>query len=88
MAYAERLKAAGVAVDAAVAPGMIHGFFSMFELVPDANVWIDRAGANLDRRHWHDSLYTHRRNCMIWHSATRLQSIRCDAGDVADYLHR
>jgi acetyl esterase len=46
-AYAEKLKAAGVAVDAAVAPGMIHGFFSMFEVVPDANPWIDRAGANL-----------------------------------------
>lgn len=46
-AYAEKLKAAGVLVDAACAPGMIHGFFSMFELVPDANIWIDRAGANL-----------------------------------------
>jgi acetyl esterase len=47
MAYAEKMKAAGVSVDAATAPGMIHGFFSMFELVPDANPWIDRAGANL-----------------------------------------
>jgi acetyl esterase len=47
MAYAEKLKAAGVAVDAAIAPGMIHGFFSMFNLVPDALPWIDRAGANL-----------------------------------------
>jgi acetyl esterase len=46
-AYAEKLKAAGVAVDAAVAPGMIHGFFSMFEMVPDAHQWIDRAGDNL-----------------------------------------
>jgi acetyl esterase len=46
-AYAEKLKAAGVAVDAATAPGMIHGFFSMFEIVPDAHPWIDRAGANL-----------------------------------------
>ncbi len=46
-AYADKLKAAGVAVDAATAPGMIHGFFSMFEMVPDANLWIDRAGANL-----------------------------------------
>jgi acetyl esterase len=47
MAYAEKLKAAGVPVDAAVAPGMVHGFFSMFEMVPDAHSWIDRAGANL-----------------------------------------
>jgi acetyl esterase len=46
-AYADKLKAAGVAVDAAVAPGMIHGFFSMSEMIPDANIWIDRAGANL-----------------------------------------
>ncbi|MFM2022133.1 MAG: hypothetical protein RJB02_1841, partial [Pseudomonadota bacterium] len=34
-------------VDAAVAPGMIHGFFSMFEAVPDAWIWIDRGAANL-----------------------------------------
>lgn len=47
MLYAEKLKAAGVAVDAAIAPGMIHGFFSMFEPVPDAWPWIDRAAANL-----------------------------------------
>jgi acetyl esterase len=46
-AYADKLKAAGVAVDAAVAPGMVHGFFSMFDIVPDAHPWIDRAGANL-----------------------------------------
>jgi acetyl esterase len=48
MAYAERLAAAGVPVDAAVAEGMIHGFFSMFEAVPDAQAWIDRAGRNLN----------------------------------------
>ncbi len=47
MAYGDRLKAAGVSVDAAIAPGMIHGFFSMFELVPDAQPWIARAGAQL-----------------------------------------
>lgn len=47
MAYAARLAAAGVPVDAEVAPGMIHGFFSMFQAVPDAQPWIDRAGANL-----------------------------------------
>ncbi|MDP3905719.1 chloramphenicol hydrolase [Novosphingobium sp.] len=47
MAYAARLAGAGVPVDAATAPGMIHGFFSMFQPVPDALPWIDRAGANL-----------------------------------------
>lgn len=49
MAYAARLDAAGITVDAAVAPGMVHGFFSMFQLIPDALPWIDRAGANLKR---------------------------------------
>lgn len=49
MAYAERLASAGVAVDAAIAPGMVHGFFSMFEPVPDAWEWIDRGAANLKR---------------------------------------
>ncbi len=49
MAYAARLAEAGIAVDAAVAPGMIHGFFSMFQAVPDATTWIERAGANLKR---------------------------------------
>jgi acetyl esterase len=28
---------------------MMHGFFSMFQVVPDAMPWIDRAGANLKR---------------------------------------
>ena len=49
MAYAERLAEAGCPVDAAVAPGMIHGFFSMFQIAPDAWAWIERAGANLRR---------------------------------------
>lgn len=49
IAYAEKLKAAGVAVDAATAPGMVHGFFSMFEPVPDAWEWIDRGASNLGR---------------------------------------
>jgi len=49
VAYAERLKAAGISVDAATAPGMIHGFFSMFEAVPDTWEWIDRGAANLSR---------------------------------------
>ena len=47
MAYAQRLRDAGVDVDAAIADGMIHGFLSMFEAVPDANVWIERAGQRL-----------------------------------------
>ncbi|MEY4721519.1 MAG: hypothetical protein RIQ46_1244, partial [Pseudomonadota bacterium] len=28
-------------------PGMIHGFFSMVQAVPDAQPWIDRAGHSL-----------------------------------------
>ena len=47
MAYAARLAEAGVRVDAATAPGMIHGFFSMFQAIPDALGWIERGGANL-----------------------------------------
>lgn len=47
MYFAERLAQAGVAVDAEVADGMIHGFLSMFEAVPDALHWIDRAGGRL-----------------------------------------
>jgi acetyl esterase len=47
MAYADRLTAAGVAVEAKVAPGMIHGFFSLFEAVPDALPWIEQAGRQL-----------------------------------------
>ncbi len=47
IAFAEKLMSAGVEVDAATAPGMIHGFFSMFEAVPDAMQWIERGSANL-----------------------------------------
>lgn len=47
VAYASALKAAGNAVHSAVAPGMIHGFFSMFQAVPDAMPFIDDAGARL-----------------------------------------
>ena len=46
-AYAVRLAAAGVTVDAPMAPGMIHGFFGMFEMVPAAQGWIDHGGGNL-----------------------------------------
>lgn len=47
MAYAEALAAAGVPVEAEIAPGMIHGFFSLFEPVPDALPYIARAGERL-----------------------------------------
>lgn len=47
MAYARALADAGVEVEADIAPGMIHGFFSMFEAVPDALPFIDRAGQRL-----------------------------------------
>ena len=47
MLYAARLKEAGVEVHAATADGMIHGFLSMFEAVPDAMPWIAHAGARL-----------------------------------------
>ncbi len=48
-AYAAKLTAAGVSVDADCAPGMIHGFFSLFQFIPDALPWMERAGANLRR---------------------------------------
>ena len=47
MAYAARLAEAGVNVDATIATGMIHGFASMYDGVPDAHHWIDKAGARL-----------------------------------------
>lgn len=47
MAYARRLSEAGVAVDAVVAPGMIHGFASMFQTVPSAANWLSHAGEGL-----------------------------------------
>lgn len=47
LAYADALKAAGVTVETELAPGMIHGFFSMYEAVPDAMPYIERAGARL-----------------------------------------
>lgn len=49
IAYAKKLDAAGVPVDAATAHGMIHGFFSMFEAVPDTWEWIERGASNLKR---------------------------------------
>jgi acetyl esterase len=46
-AYAERLRAAGVTCEYHCAPGMIHGFLSMFSFVPDAHVSIDQGGSAL-----------------------------------------
>jgi acetyl esterase len=46
-AFAARLAQAGVVVEAKDAPGMIHGFFSMFEAIPDAYPWVAYAGAQL-----------------------------------------
>lgn len=46
-AYAARLAEAGVPTDHAQAPGMIHGFFSMTAMVPDAQGWLARAARNL-----------------------------------------
>ncbi len=46
-AFAQKLSAAGVPTDYHCAPGMIHGFFNMFQIVPDAVPWIEKAGANL-----------------------------------------
>jgi acetyl esterase len=43
-AYADRLTHAGVATDYHCAPGMIHGFYSMFAYVPDVLKWIDKGG--------------------------------------------
>lgn len=46
-AYAAKLADAGVPVDAMCAPGMIHGFFSLFQMIPSAMPWVERGGANL-----------------------------------------
>ena len=47
LAYADALRTAGNTVHAEVAAGMIHGFFSMFQIVPDAVPFIESAGARL-----------------------------------------
>jgi acetyl esterase len=48
-AYAKRLAEAGVRVDYGCAPGMVHGFFSLFQVIPDSVPWIKRAASNLAR---------------------------------------
>ena len=45
--FGERLSKAGVPTEVWVASGMVHGFFSLFDAVPDALPWIDRAGRRL-----------------------------------------
>lgn len=47
MAYALRLADAGVPTEAEIAPGMIHGFASMFEAAPDVIPYLDRACTRL-----------------------------------------
>ncbi|MDP3675645.1 MAG: alpha/beta hydrolase [Novosphingobium sp.] len=46
-AYAAKLAESGVSAELVEAPGMIHGFFGMTELVPDAERWVALAGARL-----------------------------------------
>lgn len=46
-AYAAKLAEAGVPAELIEAPGMIHGFFGMTELVPDAERWVALAGSRL-----------------------------------------
>jgi acetyl esterase len=48
-AYAARLAAAGVDATSRRFDGMIHGFFSMRDMVPECKVAIDEAGAALRR---------------------------------------
>jgi acetyl esterase len=47
MALARKLAEGGVEVSAETAPGMIHGFASMFQAVPDAVPYLEKAGARL-----------------------------------------
>jgi acetyl esterase len=46
-AYADRLRAAGVAVEATRYDGQIHGFFSMATILPQGQVAVDQASAAL-----------------------------------------
>jgi acetyl esterase len=46
-AYAERLRAAGVAATATRYEGMIHGFFSMGDMIPEGKAAVDEAAEAL-----------------------------------------
>ncbi len=46
-AYAERLAAAGVPVETARYPGLIHGFFSMSRQIPAARPAVEQAASAL-----------------------------------------
>jgi acetyl esterase len=48
-AYAERLKAAGVAATYICAPGMVHGFLQMRGIVPDAQIATEEIARALSR---------------------------------------
>ncbi len=48
-AYAERLRAAGVPCEASRYDGVIHGFFSMGDAIPEGKAAIDEAGEALRR---------------------------------------
>jgi acetyl esterase len=49
LAYASKLAAAGVPVKTIEAPGMIHGFFGMIDLVPHAAQWTSAAAAEVGK---------------------------------------
>jgi acetyl esterase len=49
LAYAAKLAAAGVPVTTIEAPGMIHGFFGMIDLVPHAAQWTSAAAAEVGK---------------------------------------
>ena len=51
LAYAERLRAAGVAVEYRCFEGLIHGFFSQTRMIPAGRAGIDSAVAALRRVH-------------------------------------
>lgn len=50
LCYAERLRNAGVTTDARVYPGMIHGFWQMGAVLPQASAAMDYAAGVLRSR--------------------------------------
>jgi acetyl esterase len=47
LAFARKLAAAGVPTELIEADGMIHGFFAMVDMVPDAAAYTSAAAARL-----------------------------------------